>query len=282
MAPPKAETPARKPRPRWVGDLATFAVIFGLLGGVYLLPADSSLAEVQRNGRLTVCMPDLYPPLITADPDNPGFDVELLRLVAARMGLSFSVVPNAAMARDFNPRTWRVTRAQCVALAGGVALTGPVLSYLDATEPYLETGWAVVSTVPITSLEGHGVAFYAGLNGLDRVALSRTLRAVGVRPKIVNSRDDLLAGLKSGAFDSVITESLTASQLAAANGYAVAWLNADAARFPLGIGLWKGDLTLKRAISAQLAALQADGTVARLREKYGIGTIAADVGLAAP
>lgn len=282
MAPPRADVPARRSRPRWVGDLATFVVIFGLLGSVYLLPADSSLAEVQRSGRLTVCMPDLYPPLITADPEKPGFDVELLTLVARRMGLSFSVVPNAAMARDFNPRTWRVTRAQCVALAGGVALTRPVLSYLDATAPYLETGWAVVSAAPIAALEGHKVAFYAGLNGLDRVGLSRTLRAAGVRPKIVNATADLVAGLKSGAFDSVITESLTASHLASDNGYAVAWLDADAERFPLGIGLWKGDLTLKRAVAAQLAALEADGTVAALREKYGIGNVTATVSLTGP
>lgn len=279
MAPSKASSPTGEPRPRWVGDIATLVVIFGLLGSVYLLPADSSLAEVEKGGRLTVCMPDLYPPLITADPQKPGFDVELLRTVAQRMGIGFTVVPNAAMARDFNPRSWRVTRAQCVALAGGVALTRPVLSYLDATESYLETGWAVVSAKPLTELQGHKVAFYAGINGLDRVALSRTLRAAGIRPEIVNSAAGVVAGLKSGEFDSAITESLTASQIAMDNGYAVGWLDENAARYPLGVGLWKGDLTLKRAVSAQLAALEADGTVAALRAKYGIGNITDTVSL---
>jgi len=280
--PPKAAPLQKKPRPRWLGDLATFAVIFGLLGSVYLLPADSSLAEVQRNGRLTVCMPDLYPPLITADPAKPGFDVELLGLVAARMGVGIAVVPNAAMARDFNPRSWQVTRARCAVLAGGVTLTRPVLSYLDSTPTYLETGWAVVSPAPLKSLEGHTVGFYAGLNGLDRVVLSRALRAAGMRPRIVNSAADLVAGLKSGDFDSAITESLTASQVADDNGYAVAWLGVDAERFPLGIGFWKGDLTLKRAVSAQLHALEADGTVAALRDTYGIGNVTATVSLATP
>jgi len=279
MAPSKAGAPGDTSRPRWLGDLATFVAIFGLLGGVYLLPADSSLAQVQKSGRLTVCMPDLYPPLITGDAQKPGFDVELLTELAKRLGMGFTAVKNAAMARDFNPRTWRVTRAQCVALAGGVALTRPVLSYLDATTPYLETGWAVVSTAPLASLGGRKVGFYAGLNGLDRVALSRTLRAEGIRPKIVNSAVELTAGLRAGEFDAAITESLTASQVAADNGYAVAWINGDAEHFPLGVGLWKGDLTLKRAISAQLAALEADGTVAALREKYGIGNVIGSVDL---
>lgn len=279
MAAPKTDSAKSKPQPRWIGDIGTLVVIFSLLGAVYLLPSDSSLSEVKRTGRFTVCMPELYPPLITGDPQKPGFDVELLGLVAQRLGLNFAVVSNAAMSRDFNPRSWRVTRAQCAALAGGVALTRPVLSYLDATKPYLETGWAVVSTAPLTSLDGHRVAFYAGLNGLDRLALSRTLRAAGIRPKIVNSQNEIVAGLKAGDFDSAITESLTASQIAEANGYRVSWLNADSARYPLGVGFWKGDLTLKRAVATQLDALEADGTIAGLREKYGIDNVTATVAL---
>lgn len=263
----------RKARPRWLGDLATLAIIGGLFGGVYLLPPDSSYSEVERTGRLNVCMPTLYPPLVTADPAAPGFDVELLGLIAQQLSLRINVVPNAGMATDFNPRSWRVTRAQCQVLAGGIALTRPVLSYLDATAPYLSTGWAVLSATPLDSLEGKSVAFYAGLTGLDRVALSRSLRAAGIRPKIVNTAQELEAGIAAGTFDAGFSEALTARQLAGANGWTVAWAPDNEERYSIGIGLWKGDLTLKRKLSGALDRLQQDGTVDALKAKYDIADI---------
>lgn len=273
MATGAASSKRTPPRPRWLGDLGTLGVIAALFVGVYLLPPDSSYGEVEKTGRLNVCMPTLYPPLVTGNPAEPGFDVELLGLVADKLGLRLTVVPNAAMGNDFNPRSWRVTRAQCQVLAGGIALTRPVLSYLDATAPYLSTGWAVVSPKPLESLEGKSVGFYAGLTGLDRVALSRSLRAAGIRAKIVNSADALAKGLADGSYDAGFSEALTARQIAGANDWYVEWAPGNDERYPLGIGLWKGDLTLKRQLSGALASLESDGTLQLLKEKYDIADI---------
>jgi len=65
----------------------SYLMLFGLLAGVYLLPADTSLREVRRAGLLRACMPPLYPPLVTGTPEAPGLDVELLRALAAGFGL---------------------------------------------------------------------------------------------------------------------------------------------------------------------------------------------------
>jgi hypothetical protein len=35
-------------RPRWVGDLITVVAVAALFGAVYLLPPDTSLAQVKR------------------------------------------------------------------------------------------------------------------------------------------------------------------------------------------------------------------------------------------
>ena len=65
-------------------------------------------------------MPPVYPPLVTSDPSAPGIDVELLRALAEKLALKLAITPNPAIGQDFNPRNWRVTRAQCEVLAGGV------------------------------------------------------------------------------------------------------------------------------------------------------------------
>jgi ABC-type amino acid transport substrate-binding protein len=98
-------------QPRLFGDAMTLVVVFGLLSLVYLLPADTSLSQLKASGRLQVCMPTEFPPLVTRNPSAPGFDVELLTEVAHRLGVRFAVSPNSAIGRDFNPRSWRVTRA---------------------------------------------------------------------------------------------------------------------------------------------------------------------------
>ena len=119
----QAAKPSRRKRRRFLrADLITLIIIFGLMGAVYLLPPDTSLSEVRRIGTLKACVPASYPPLVTGDPDMPGFDIDLLGDIASRMGLRLQLNVNPQMGRDFNPRNWRVTRAQCEILAGGVAI----------------------------------------------------------------------------------------------------------------------------------------------------------------
>ena len=270
---PEAATSWSARRPRLLGDLATLVVIFGILLTVYLLPADTSLRQVREAGRIAACMPDRYPPLVTGDAEAPGFDVELLRAVAARLGVTLTISPNSAIGRDFNPRNWRVTRAQCQILAGGVVLSWDVRSFLDTVPTPLSTGWAVVSPTPVPALDGLRVGVFPGLTGLDRIQLGRYLRDTGATPKLLPAAADLEAGLQSGEIDAAVTEGLAAAQLAETNGWTVQWLPPPFERLPLGLGLWRGDLTLGKAIAAAMRDLERDGSLEALQDKYRIGTI---------
>jgi ABC-type amino acid transport substrate-binding protein len=262
-------------RPRWVGDLITLAGIAALFGAVYLLPPDTSLAEVKRAGALGVCAPTLYPPLVTGKPDAPGFDVEFVQAIAARLGVKLVVNANAAMARDFNPRTWNVTRSQCQMLAGGVVASDATRSFLDTTPPHLETGWAMVTPQMPAHLEGVKVGVYTGLAGLDRIGLSRFLRAANARVEIVASAEELTDALRAGRVQAGISEALMARQIAGTLGLQVAWMPAPLARYPVAFGLWKGDLTLKRRLAAVIDELESEGLTRMLAERYRIAPIAA-------
>ena len=249
----------------------SYLVIFGLLAGVTFLPADTSLAEVRRAGLLRACMPPLYPPLVTADPAAPGIDVELLRAIAKDLGLTFEIAPNPAMGQDFNPRNWHVTRAQCEVLAGGVVGSPVTRSFLETSPSYAETGWAFVSGKPLGDISGLRAGVFTGVSGLDRLALSRYLRAHNVELTVVPSAAELANGLRAGRFDFGVTEKLAAGEIAAREGLIAAWAPAELPRFPLVLGLWKGDLTLKRAIVDALERLERSGEVARIVGRYAGG-----------
>jgi len=280
MTPPKRSTqpPKKRSTPRALGDLASLAFIFGLVFAVYLLPADTSLSQIRERGRLTVCMPERFPPLVTGDPAAPGFDVEMLRMVASRLGVNLSVSGNSAIGRDFNPRNWRVTRAQCDMLAGGVVLSLDVRSFLDTLPSPLTTGWAIVSREGLTTLAGAEFGVFPGLTGLDRIGLSRYLRQAGAEVRIAQSAEALAEGLRSGTWDGGITEALSARQLAEREGWTARWLPQPVERYRLGYGFWRGDLTLLQAVEGILAALEREGLVAALLDKYDIAPLVEDIG----
>src|SRR5690606_39581457 len=73
---------------------------------------DNSLAEVQKSGVLRVCVPDTLPAASVADPGHPGYDIELLELVARDLGVRLAINRNSAIGADFNPRNWRSEHAR--------------------------------------------------------------------------------------------------------------------------------------------------------------------------
>lgn len=284
-------------------DVVSFAGVFGLLGAVYLLPPDTSLRQVRAAGTLRVCVPPSYPPLITGDPAAPGIDIELLQAIAQQLGVRLATVENPVMGRDFNPRDWRITRAQCEVLAGGVVGSATTRGFLETTPAYAETGWAWLSPHPdvtlsgvtlhpdmaphpdITphpgvtphpdmaphpgvTLQGRRVGVLVGVSGLDRVALAAWLRAAKAQVTVTLDSAELLAGLEDGRFEAGITERLLAEKLASPRGWPVGWMPPELPRYPVVLGLWKGDLTLKRAIVSALAQMRRSGRLAAIIARY--------------
>jgi polar amino acid transport system substrate-binding protein/cystine transport system substrate-binding protein/membrane-bound lytic murein transglycosylase F len=242
--------------------------ILGVLAAVYLLPPDTSLGEVRRAGVLHVCMPPADPPFVTLDAKAPGIDVELLQALTRDLSLTLAAVPEPAMGQNFNPRAWHVTRAACEVLAGGLVASPLTRSFLETSPPYAQTGWAVLAPQPVTNLHGRKIGVFTPPSGLDRIALASQLRAAEAQVIIVPSAAALVAGLREGRFEAGVTEKLVADQTAAHEGLIADWLPGDLPRYPVAFGLWKGDLTLKRALAGGVDRLVRDGTVAAVLGRY--------------
>ena len=257
----------------WSGALVTVGIVIVMMLAVGYLPPDTSLSEVRKAGVLRICTPDDFPPLVNAGGEKPGIDVEIVSEIARRLDLRTAFNRSSAMGKDINPRNWRLNRAQCQVIAGGVIASDTTRSYLDTTPAHLEVGWAVVSSKPIEKLEGATVGFSAGLSGFDRIALGRFLRSAGAKVAVVPDARVLARGLSEGTYDLAVTESMSAREMAEENGWTVQWLSDAFAPSPLALGLWKGDLTLKRAIDEALDAMRRDGTLDAIIESYELKPI---------
>src|SRR5690606_27122298 len=159
---------------------------------------DTSLSEVTKAGVLKACVPPVYPPLVTGDAEQPGVDIELLKAVAGRLGVSLLITENRAMGRDFNPRNRGLNRAQRQVIAGGVVASVQTRSFLETGPSYAETGWALIAPAPLASLEGKTVGALTLVSGLDRIGLASFLRAEGATARVVTSPDALVSGIADG------------------------------------------------------------------------------------
>lgn len=269
---PQERQPAREGTlSRRVIDLLLVAVTLAPILVVYLLPADTSFSQVQKLGSIAACVPNDFPPLSTPDAADPGFDVALLREITKRLGVTLTLNVNPLIGRDFNPRNWGITRAGCLVVAGGIAITPQTRSFLETLPTGIETGWTVIEKGDAPLAKGLKVGVYPGFGGLDRVALSRVLRDHGLSATLAPTAAALSQGLANGAFDIGVTESLSARRIAQGlPGWQVAWLPEVSGRSSLGFGLWKGDLTLKQHIADVLSTLQSEGFVRDLEQHYGI------------
>ena len=259
---------------RLARDLGGVVIVIGLMLLVTLLPPDTSLSEVEAAHALRACVPTSYPPLVTGDPDKPGIDVEILREVAKYIGVELLLSTNDAIGRDFNPRHWAISRGNCQVLAGGVVDSTLTRSFLDTGPPYAETGWAITAPAPVKDIDGLTVGALTIISGLDRIGLSSYLRRHSVTVKVVRDTKELVDGIAGGDFNGGITEALLAGELATENHWWVAFLPEELARYNLVLGLWKGDLTLKRKIVEAFDQMKSDGTLTAILERYGVATMA--------
>ncbi len=263
-----------KPRnfQRWRAALINLGAVVLLLGGASLLPPDTSLGDRRDAGVLKLCVPQSFPPLVTRDAAAPGYDVELAMRIADEMGLRLQINTLPSIGRDYNPRNWSLTRAQCDLVGGGVADSAQTRSFLQTVPTRSRTGWIGLSATGTMPPPGSVVAVLPGTSGLNRVALSTWLRSQDLQARLVRDATELTGALESGAAAAAITERFLATSIEIdPNAFRPFWLNAEGlAPVPMALGLWKGDQTLKRAVDDAVATLESNGQLETLRDRYGV------------
>ena len=181
---------------RLAGDIGGLLLVIGLMLLVTFLPPDTSLREVEANDAIRACIPRDYPPLVTGDPHRPGIDVELLEAIRDHIGVRLLLNPVDAMGRDFNPRNWGISRANCHLLAGGVVDSALTRSFLD-TSPALCRNRLGRHRAQrrLRDIGGLRLGALTLVSGLDRIELSSYLRRRNVTVRVMRNADLLVDGI---------------------------------------------------------------------------------------
>ncbi|MFE2531795.1 transporter substrate-binding domain-containing protein [Streptomyces sp. NPDC059371] len=238
--------------------------------------------QLVKAGQLTTCTHLPYPPFQSEiDGKVQGFDVSLIDLVAADLGVKQAIVDTPF--ENFKTGAF-LNSEQCDLAAAGMTITEERKKNVDFSDPYFNAtqGVLVDKKSGITSLadvkaKGKKLGAQAQTTGEDYA------KQQGFDPVSFESSDAVLSGLRSGQVQAVVID------YPVVQGWLKDKANADAFKVvdnlstgeQYGFTVKKGNAKLLAAINKAIADAKADGTYKKLYEKW-IGPYDAAAASASP
>jgi len=222
--------------------------------------------------RVGAALPD--PPFEFTGKEGPaGFDIELMRRVAAKIGRTWRLVPYTGA--DFNGIFAGLDDGRYDCVASGTTITPGRQAIVDFCAPYCVSGQSLVvdktrhpNVRSIDDLKGLVIGVQQG-NTSQPVAdrLVAEGRAARVRVYAYDQIETALGDLSTGGCDAFM-------KLAPVTHWFVrdrprlAVVQTDITREVLGVCVRKGDTALRDAIDAAQAVLARDGTLGALIKQW--------------
>ncbi len=234
-------------------------------------PADASWQKIKDKGSFTLGLDDAFPPMgFREEGTNEivGFDIDLAKEAAKRMGVEVK----------FQPVIWdtvvdELNNGNIDVIWNGLSITPDRQAKIAFTSPYIADKQIIVvnkdsALTDKKALAGKKVGIQAASSAIEAVEKdAATFKSLGKLVQFDNNVDALL-DLKSGRIDAVVVDEVVGRYYLAKhpNDYKVLKDNFGAEDF--GVGLRKTDKTFLAELQKALDAMKADGTSAKISEKW--------------
>lgn len=246
--------------------LAAAAVSFLFLGLVACSDTTTdSLERVRKAGEISFAMSGGYPPFNFYNESNElvGFDVDVAREVAARLGVSLKPVTT-----EWSGIIEGLRSGVYDGILGSMAVTEERLKVVDFSAPYYYSGAQMMvkkdaSFTAPEDLRGRTVGVVTGTTFADDAA---RLGAGDV--KLYKDDTQTLTELSSGVVDGVITDRVVGVNAMNSGKFEIVALGPPLRSEDIAVAFNKNDQTLLQAVDKILGAMHQDGTLARLSTKW--------------
>ena len=227
-----------------------------------------SLEAIRQRGALTLCAHPNALPYASKRDVVPGFQVEIARALAKRLGVSLE--------QHWVINSFQYRRADCDIVLDAIADQAALAEVgLRISRPYHRSGVALAvgagSTVASLTELGSGLRVGVQVGSMA----SMTLNKRGVQTSPFAFEDEIMDALAKGEIDA-----------AAVTPTAIGWFNLThpdgrVRRIPafeddpnlnwnVAVGMVSPDEKLRQDVDAALQALLADGTLARIYARYDV------------
>ena len=232
-------------------------------------PADA-VEALKARGVFVLGLDDSFPPLGYRDDDNNivGYDIDLAKEVAKRLGVTFKAQPIDWDAKEMELETGKI---DCI--WNGFTITEDRKKALSMSFPYLDNEQVLVvrqngAIKTLDDMRGRVVGYQSG---------SSAQEAIDDNPGFKNTLADIIAfkenitalnDLKVGGVDGVVMDSVVANYSIAQTGEPFEIVKNSLANEEYGIGFRKKEPELRDEVERILKEMVADGTVASISKKW--------------
>ena len=223
-----------------------------------------------EEGKLTVAAELGFAPFEYMDEktgEPVGFDVDLIKAVASKLGLEASYLPN----QKFDTLVPLVKQGgKCDVAIAGITITDARLEEVDFTSPYLNSNQALVvkkdsgEDEKTLNAAGKKVACQSGTTGDDWIV--ENLASAERVP--LDDVTAALTGVSTGLYNAMVIDLPVASYMLTQSFADLEVVKEIATGEQYGIAVSKKNAALNLAISAALQEMEDDGTMKELKTKW--------------
>ena len=221
------------------------------------------------SGKFTVGFDQEFPPMgfVGDDGQFTGFDLDLAKEVASRLGLEFVPQPINWDAKDMELDSGNI---DCI--WNGFTMQGRedaytwVGSYMANNQVFVVTADSDIASK--ADLAGKAVEVQKDSSGLAALQGDAELSASFGSMTEVADYNTALMDLESGACDAVCMDSIVAGYQIKSSGKDMKILDDTLAAEEYGIGFKKGEDELAKAVHDTLMEMKDDGTVAKISNDW--------------
>lgn len=230
----------------------------------------NAVEALKARGVFVLGLDDSFPPLGFRDDNNEivGYDIDLAKEVAKRMGVAFKAQPIDWDAKEMELKTGKI---DCI--WNGFTITEERKQALSFTFPYLNNEQVLVvrkngSVKSYDDLSGRVVGYQSGSSAQEAIDGNSPFKYyIG---DLVAFKENITAlnDLKVGGVDAVAMDSVVANYSITMTGEPFAVLDKALANEEYGIGFRKEEPELRDEVERILLEMAADGTVAKISTKW--------------
>ncbi|WP_353860200.1 transporter substrate-binding domain-containing protein [Azospirillum formosense] len=226
-----------------------------------------ALQDITKRGTLRVAVPQDFPPFGSVGPDMTplGYDIDVAKLIGAKMGVKVELVPVTSANRIPFLQTNKVDLV--ISSLGKNAEREKVIDFTDAYAPFFNGVFAPagVTAAKPEDLAGKTVGVTRGaIEDLELTKIAPTDAVI----KRYEDNNGTISAFLSGQVEVVATGNVVAAAILARNPPKRPELKFLIKNSPCYIGLGKEQPALLEKLNGILAAAKADGSLNAIAQKW--------------
>ncbi|WFU11048.1 transporter substrate-binding domain-containing protein [Rhizobium sp. CB3090] len=226
-----------------------------------------ALSDITSRGTLRVAVPQDFPPFgsVGADMAPMGYDIDMANLIGEKLGVKTELVPVTSANRIPYLQTNKVDLV--ISSLGKNAERQAVIDFTDAYAPFFNGifGPADVTAAKPEDLSGKTIGVTRG--AIEDLALTKVAPQDATIKRYEDNNGTISAFL-SGQVDLIATGNVVAAAILAKNPPKKPEMKFLITNSPCFVGLNKNEPALQKKINDIIAAAKADGTLAKISQKW--------------